>query len=145
MIKVSKYNSLIIITASFVIIITVIIMCLVSFNPFFISIAIIWLILSINAIIVTFSLADIIISDNLLILVKIFGQENINLFDFKIYNITIRRHPYFFMKTSVGNIKINYTYENFQKISELLKKTDYRKLENFEVAVKKYILPPFNS
>lgn len=90
--------------------------------------------------IINFTLADIEISANVLILKKLKNLMQINLSDLKINNITIRRHPLFFLETSTGNYNINYTNQNYQYILELLKKTNFIGIESFELKVKQYII-----
>ena len=102
--------------------------------------ALIWLLLCIYIIITNLEVADIEILGDALLLKKILNQAKLNLCELKIYNITIRRHPLFFIETSAGNFKINYTKNNYHQILELLRRNQFSELESFETKVKKYFL-----
>jgi hypothetical protein len=105
--------------------------------------ALVWLLLCIYIIITDLQVADIEIFGDTLLLKKIFSQTELNLSELKIYNITIRRHPLFFIETSVGNFRINYTKNNYCQILELLRKNQFSGLELFETKVKRYFLSPY--
>jgi len=143
--KIPKYNIVTFIFSTVVISSTIVIMFLIKFNVFFISVGIIWIILNIYSIIVTLKLTDIQIIDNDIILKRIFNNKQISLVNFKLKDVSIRRHPYFLIETIKGNILVNYTYDNYQNISELLIKLYPTRLEPFKLMVNKYILLPFKS
>jgi len=137
--KVSIYNKTIMIIISLTAIIIISIFLAKDQSGFFYG-ALVWLLLCIYIIITNLEVADIEIFGDALLLKKILSQTKLNLCELKIHNITIRRHPLFFLETSVGNFKINYTKNNYHQILELLRRNQFSELELFETKVKRYFL-----
>jgi hypothetical protein len=114
-------------------------------EPFFLGVSFIWLLICVVTIIETFTLADIEITDNILIIKNKIKIKKIDLSTLHIYEITIRRHPLFFMETTAGNFNINYTKYNYQQILELSKRIHFKGIELLKNEVDKNIILTFIS
>jgi hypothetical protein len=99
-----------------------------------------WLFGCIYMIIYNFTIADIYIEGDVLLLKKMLSQKKLNISGLKVYDISIGMGPFFFITTSAGFYNINYTKLNYQQILELLKRTQYNKIELFESKVRKCII-----
>jgi hypothetical protein len=99
-----------------------------------------WFLLCVNIIAVNLLLFDIEIFSDVVLLKRMLSYKKLNLHTLKIINIKIIRHPYFLLKTSVGNFNINYTKQNYHKILELLNTTKYSEIESFKMKVNTYIV-----
>ena len=137
--KVSIYNKTVMLIIFITAIIIVSIFLAKNKSGFFYG-ALIWLLFCIYTIITNLKVADIEISGDILLLKKILNQTELNLCELRIHNITIIRHPLFLIETSAGNLKINYTRNNYHQIMELLRIKQFSELELFETKVKKYFL-----
>jgi len=104
----------------------------------------IWFFVCVINIVINLTIFDIKISDEVVFLKRMLSHKSLNLHALKINNITIRRHPLFFMETSEGNFNINYTRQNYQQLLELLKRNNPNIIELFILSVRRYILSPDN-
>jgi hypothetical protein len=113
-------------------------MILSKIEPYFYIFIALVILSCIYLIIRTSRLADIKISDGILIVDILSKERKINLADLEIYDISIVQQPLFLMKTSVGNFEIDYTNDNYEQILELLRITNFRKLEEFKRKAENY-------
>ena len=139
--RVSIYRKTILMTVILIISLFLLVYFL-SIGTIFVYVATPWLIVCIIVIITNLSLYDIRQSGDVLFFTKILNKKEINLLSLKIYKITIRMHPYFFLETSAGNFNINYTKQNFQQLLELLRMKNFTGLNLFELKVNRYIIYP---
>jgi hypothetical protein len=99
-----------------------------------------WTFLFVFIVIRNFTIFDMEIKNDIVFLRRILSQRELYLINLRIFDVITVRHPFFHLKTSAGNFKINYTNNNYQQILELLKRIAPHRIKLFELEVKKWYM-----